>query len=404
MISLEEAKARILSFVHPLGTERISVSQALGRVCAREVQAAVDLPGFDNSAMDGYAVQSADTRQAEEVSVALKCAGRIGAGEKFAGTVVRGTCVRLFTGSMLPSGADAVVMQEDTTSNGDVISIRCSAKPFENVRLRGEDIRSGTPILNAGERITATRSSLLAASGRSELVVHRTPTIALIATGNELREPGEPLQPGQIHESNRLLLSGLLAPLGCRILTLPIIRDDLEKTRAALQDAFSKADLVVTTGGVSVGEFDFVKEAFTNLGGKLELWRIAIRPGKPFAFGRVDSKFLFGLPGNPVSALVTFLLLARPAILRLQGASDLNLPELEGELNEPVSNRGDRRHFVRVRWNNGRVRVAGPQASHMLGALRDADGLLDVPPDTSLLTGARVKVQIWEMLESANRL
>jgi molybdopterin molybdotransferase len=222
--------------------------------------------------------------------------------------------------------------------------------------------------------------------------------VALLATGSELREPGEPLKQGEIYESNRGMLAGLLRALGSEPIIFPVVRDNLEETTAALSDAFTKADVVISTGGVSVGEFDFVKDAFEQLGGTIDLWKVAMRPGKPFVFGRLGEKYLFGLPGNPVSAFVTFIILVRPALLTLQGAKDLELPSVPGELVESVSNRGDRRHFARVRWTKGKVQIAGPQKSHLIGSLAEANGLLDLPPGAELKPGAVVQVLLWDAL------
>ena len=209
------------------------------------------------------------------------------------------------------------------------------------------------------------------------------------------RERGEALGPSGIYESNRTLLAGLLAEIACPATILPLVRDDLAGTVEAFRTAFETHDAVISTGGVSVGEFDFVKEAFEKLGGKIELWKLSVRPGKPFVFGRLGSRILFGLPGNPVSALVTFLVLVRPALLAWQGAASTALPRVPGVLAERVINRGDRRHFMRVRWDSGEVRIAGPQGSHRLGSLADANGLIDVPPAAELPAGTKVEVQLW---------
>lgn len=402
MISLEEAKERVLALLKPLAAERLPLSEALGRFASAEPSSAIDLPRFDNSAMDGYAVHSSALRTASSDSpVVLRCTAKVAAGES-ASSMNERSCVRLFTGSPLPAGADAVVMQEDVSVLGnDANEIRFTepVKPFENVRLRGEDVRNGAPLVRPGEKLTATRIGLLAATGCEQLAVHQTSSITLLPTGSELREPGEPLAPGEIYESNRTLLQALLSPLGARVIKQPPIKDDLATTVAALERAFAASDAVISTGGVSVGEFDFVKEAFQRLGGTLDLWKIAIRPGKPFMFGRYGEKILFGLPGNPVSAFVTFLVLVRPAILKLHGASNLDLPTVPGELTESVRNPGDRRHFLRVRWQAGKVSPAGPQKSHMLGGLAGANGLVDVPPGAEWASGSPVTVQLWELPE-----
>jgi molybdopterin molybdotransferase len=251
--------------------------------------------------------------------------------------------------------------------------------------------------LQAGDKITAARIALLGATGISTVKVGRNPTVALFATGSELRESGTQISPGQIYESNRLALAALITSAGGIPQIFPLVRDDLASTRASLESAFAQCDIVVTSGGVSVGEMDFVKQAFEDAGGKLEFWKVAIKPGRPFVYGQRKEKFLFGLPGNPVSAFVTFLLLVRPALLRWQGASDVNMSVSRGELAEPINNQGSRRHFVRVRMaSDGKVHSAGVQASHMFSSLAGANGLMDVPPDTTLAAGTLVSVWRWD--------
>ena len=398
MISLEEARERLFVSITPLEPERVPLLEALGRYCAESIHSRIDLPRFDNSAMDGYAVRCDDLKSAtQERPVELKLVGRIGAGEVFGGTIPPGTCLRLFTGSVLPSGADAVVMQEDVRVENGIFRFFESVKPFENVRLAGEDIREGTRITTEEDKLTAARLSLLAATGYAEVAVRKLPRVAVIATGDELVEPGEPLAAGKIYESNRALVTSLLRSLGIPATVLPILRDDFEKTTAGLKEAFSNHDVVITTGGVSVGEFDFVKDAFSKLGGVIDHWKVAIRPGKPFVFGKVQSKFLFGLPGNPVSALVTFLALVRPALLKMMGARKTELPQVAGELAEAVANPGDRRHFVRCAWSGGKLKSAGRQASHMIGSLGEANCLIDVPPGTRLEAGTKVSAYLWEL-------
>lgn len=398
MISLEEAKVRLFASAKLLEPERVPLLNALGRISAADLDSKIDLPAFDNSAMDGYAVRTEDLKNASESNpVDLKLVGRIGAGEKFGGVISPGNCLRIFTGSVLPDGADAVVMQEDTWAENGRVRFVEGVRPLENVRLCGEDIRSGTRVLETGDRITSTRLSLLAATGHAQILVRKLPKIALIATGDELAEPGETLPYGKIYESNRILLSGLLQSLGVTADIRPLTRDTLETTIQSLHGAFEENDVVITTGGVSVGEFDFVKEAFTKIGGRIDHWKVAIRPGKPFVFGEFASKFLFGLPGNPVSALVTFLTLVRPALLQMMGARNVDLPIARGFLAGTIFNAGDRRHFVRCRWEDGKVFAQGKQASHLIGALGSANCLVDVPPATRLEDGTSVICQLWEL-------
>ena len=403
VISLEEAKRRILASIKPLPAERVPILDASDRFAGELVTSRIDLPPFDNSAMDGFAVISEDLRRASRDNpVRLRIAGRIGAGERFPGLVTAGTCLRLFTGSVLPAGADSVIMQEEVKIEAESATFYEPSRPFENVRLRGEDIRSGAELIRIGDRINPVRAGLIAATGTAEILVHRVPRVALLSTGDELVEPGEPLKDGKIFESNRTLLAMLLRELRCATSIFPIVPDNLDATVEMLQTAFGGHDAVITTGGVSVGEFDFVKAAFQKLGGEIDHWKVAIRPGKPFVFGRIGNgevRHLFGLPGNPVSALVTFLVLVRPALLQMAGARELELPSVTGELSDRAVNRGDRRHFMRVRLEQGEVRVLGTQASHMLGSIGNANGLLEVPPETTLESGAAVTVQLWQLPE-----
>ena len=401
MLEFEEALARVLAAVPATTSEYVSLSESAGRVLAEQVRSPIDLPVFDNSAMDGYGLRAADVASAKPDSPArLRLAGRIAAGEVFAGKVTAGTCVRLFTGSPLPAGADAVVMQEDTLvepgAPGEVL-ILAPAVPGENVRSRGGDVKRGSTIVSAGEFLTAGRIGLLAAAGMTGVRVGRQPTVGLLATGSELQEAGQPLAPGHIYEGNRLALAALTGRAGAVPRTFPLVTDELAATSRALEEACSQCDAVVTTGGVSVGEMDFIRRAFEQTGGELEFWKVAIKPGRPFAFGRRRGALLFGLPGNPVSALVTFLLLVRPALLRWQGAANASLPVLPGVLAEPLVNIGGRRHFMRVRMDSaGKVYSAGVQASHILSSVAAANGLVDVPPDTTLSASATVSVLHWD--------
>jgi molybdopterin molybdotransferase len=265
------------------------------------------------------------------------------------------------------------------------------------VRLAGEDVKEGTLLARSGERITAARLALLGATGIDHIAVARQPVIGILSTGNELVEAGRPLAAGEIYESNRAVIAALVASAGGVARLFPLVRDTLEETRSALATAFGACDAVITTGGASVGEHDLVKAALESLGGSLEFWKVAVKPGKPFLFGRWRDKTLFGLPGNPVSAFVAFLLLVRPAILKMQGAAELSLPCHPALLAEDIHNHGDRRHFMRAVVDaQGHVRSAGLQASHALSSLAAANALLAVPPRTVWPAGRQVEVLRWE--------
>jgi molybdopterin molybdotransferase len=401
MLELEEALERILAAIPaPIG-EPVPLGDAHGRVLAERVLSSVDLPPFDNSAMDGYAVRSDDVTLAKAASpVRLRVIGKVAAGEMFNGEVKPGTCVRLFTGSPLPRGADAVVMQEDTRvepGKAGEILILDSAKPWESVRLSGEDAKRGAVLAEAGAVLTVGRISLLAAAGCASISAGRRPIVGLLSTGSELKEPGEQLAPGQIYESNRVGLAALIRRAGAIPKSWPLVPDALAATRLALTEAFNQCNVVVTSGGASVGELDFIKAAFEQEGGVMQFWKVAIKPGRPFVFGQRGEKMFFGLPGNPVSALVTFLLLVRPALIRWQGASKVGLPRHPGVLAEPFANPGERRHFLRVKVDAaGNVYSAGVQASHILSSMAAANGLVDVAPNTTLPVGTSVPVLRWE--------
>jgi molybdopterin molybdotransferase len=397
MLELEEAQRRILDAVQTLSSELVPLSHADGRFLADRVVSAIDLPGFDNSAVDGFAVQSGDLISANcNAPVSLPVIGKIQAGEMFAGKINPRQCARIFTGSALPDGADAVCMQEDTQpnlENTDEILFLDSVKPWENIRFKGEDVKVGSTLADAGLRLRAGQLSLLGATGVATVCAVRQPIVGLLATGSELREANQQIKSGQIFESNRLALATLTRKVSAIPKIFPLVPDTLAATRDALQKAFDESDAVITTGGVSVGEFDFVKSAFEQLGGTLDFWKVSMKPGKPFVFGRLGEKLFFGLPGNPVSAFVTFVVLVAPALGRMQGGTDHLWPTSFGKLLEPLENRGSRRHFMRVSVDSeGNVKSAGAQSSHILSALAKANGLVEIAPNTTIAPGTIVPV------------
>ncbi len=401
MLSLEEAVERSLAAAALLEREAVPVDGAAGRFAAVDAYAGVSLPDFDNSAMDGYAVRSSDLPNASAGSpVELSCVGVIPAGTHPVDMVDKGTCMRIFTGSPIPRGADAVIMQEDCSSTrGDDSTVRCndSVKPWENIRLKGKDVCEGDPVITAGTRITAGTIGLLAATGHDSIEVGLRPKVGLVATGSELVEPPSDLKPGEIYESNRAMLASLVARANGLPTPYPIVPDSLEDTVTALKRAFAENDAVLTSGGVSVGDHDHVKPAIEQLGGSLDFWKVAVKPGKPFVLGQVGGKPLFGLPGNPVSALVTYLLMVRPALLKIQGAAEWRLAKRPGRLADELVNKGDRRHFVRVTIDDcGLVRSTGGQHSHLLGSLARANGLVDLTPGTRLAKDDPVDVLLIE--------
>ncbi|KQV92078.1 gephyrin-like molybdotransferase Glp [Pelomonas sp. Root1237] len=385
LIPLDEALAALLAQIQPLaGRETLATSAAVGRVLAADLISPVDVPPADNSAMDGYALRAADAGQA------LPVTQRIPAGSVPA-PLPPGEAARIFTGAHVPPGADTVVMQEFTELVGDKVSMTQPITAGANVRLRGEDVRAGSVVLPAGTRLDAVSVGLAATAGAAELTVTRRPRVALFSTGDELVMPGEPLPPGAIYNSNRFTLRTLLESLGCEVIDLGIVPDRLDATRAALREAASQADVILTSGGVSVGEEDHLRPA-VQAEGQLDLWAIAIKPGKPFAYGRVGAAHFIGLPGNPVSSLVTFLVLVRPFLLKLQGAARLTPRgyRLAAGFDWPKPDK--RREFLRVRLDEeGGLAMFSNQSSGVLTSAFWADGLLDNPPGQAFKAGDAVR-------------
>ncbi|MBL0731145.1 gephyrin-like molybdotransferase Glp [Piscinibacter sp. HJYY11] len=393
MLTLDEAQSRLLGAVSPLAeTEVISTFNGLGRVLAEEVRSLVDVPSADNSAMDGYALRSADVPAAGTV---LPVSQRIPAGT--VGTPLQaGTAARIFTGAFLPEGADAVVMQEQCEALDGSVRINTEPLPGTAVRRRGEDLSRGAVALPRGLRLTPQALGLAATGGAATLTVTRRPRVALFSTGDELAMPGEPLKPGAIYNSNRFTLRALIHALGCECTDLGIVPDQLEATRDALRRAAQGHDLIVTSGGVSVGEEDHLKPA-VHAEGSLDLWQMAIKPGKPLAFGSVrradaGKAWFVGLPGNPVSSFVTFLLAVRPLLLKLQGATAL-LPTgvpMRADFDWPRADK--RREFLRARRNErGGLDLFTNQGSGVLTSTVWADGLIDNPPETPIRAGDTVR-------------
>jgi len=388
MLSVEEALARLLAQAHRIAdAESVSTLTANGRVLAQPLVSALDVPPMDNSQMDGYALRCADV---PSVPTMLRVTQRIAAGHVGA-PLAAGTAARIFTGAPVPPGADAIVMQEAATAAGDEVTINEMPRQGAWIRRAGFDVARGATVLSAGHRLRPQDCGLAASIGVAELTVVRRPRVAVFFTGDELVMPGEPLPPGRIYNSNRFVLRGLLERLGCEAIDLGIVPDDFERTRQMFVKAAERADLIVTSGGVSVGEEDHVKPA-VQAEGALDLWQIAMKPGKPLAFGEVRGVPFIGLPGNPVSSFVTFLLFARPFILRLQGVAEVApraLP-LRAEFDWPKADK--RREFLRVRVNGeGGVELFANQNSAVLTSTAWADGLIDNPAGSTIARGATVR-------------
>ncbi|MBZ0094802.1 MAG: molybdopterin molybdotransferase MoeA [Sulfuricella sp.] len=391
MLSADEALSFLLARVRPANkTEQIATAEALGRVLAERLTSAVNVPPLDNSAMDGYAVRIADLINA---STRLRVTQRIPAGT-VGQPLEAGQAARIFTGAPVPAGCDAVVMQEYCGVEGDTVTVSKPPKMGENIRRSGEDIAAGAEILPAGIRLRPQEMGLAASVGIASLLVYRKLKVATFFTGDEIVMPGEPLKPGQIYNSNRFVLTGLLQALGCKVVDLGIVPDDFAATVKVLETA-AGADLIITSGGVSVGEEDHVKAAVEAVG-KLDLWKIAIKPGKPLAFGEVGKVPFIGLPGNPVSAFVTFCLFVRPFILRSQGITATAPQAFSLKADFDWLKPDKRREFLRARLHtaeNGEVGVQlyPHQGSGVLTSTVWADGLVEVPEGTSIHRGDTVK-------------
>jgi molybdopterin molybdotransferase len=393
MISVDEALQRIFRSIAAPVAETVGLADGAGRVLAAPMTAAHSQPPFDASAMDGYAVRAADVVPGHP----LRLIGTAQAGQRFSGMMTPGQCVRIFTGAPLPIGADAVIMQEAATANGAEISFAITPAPGLSVRLRGTVFAEGQTLLAAGTRLTPARLALAASANQPVLTVARQPRIAMLATGDELVAPGKPLGPDQIVASNSFGLIPLFAPHAGEILDLGIVDDNLERLTAALRRAFDAGvDMVITSGGASVGDRDYVQDALAALGVELDFWKLALRPGKPLMFGRRGPTLVFGLPGNPVSALVTGTLFVVPALRQMAGEIDPTGSPLYLPLAAPLPANGNRRHYVRARLEPSpggtRVLPTTETDSGHIGSLASADGLIVQPEnDPGRAVGAIVE-------------
>ena len=388
LLSFEAARAALLDKALVVReTELCDTMAANGRVLATDLRSPLSLPALDTSSMDGYALRSGDVA---ESGTALRVSQRIPAGS-VGHALEPGTAARIFTGAPLPQGADAVVMQELCEIAGDHVVIHHVPRAGEAVRAAGSEIAAGAVLLHQGTRLTPQSLGLAAAVGVAQVVVLRRMRVALFSTGSELVMPGEPLPPGGVYNSNRFQLRALLEQFGCDVTDLGIVPDRLEDTRRALRNAAEGHDLILTSGGVSVGEEDHVKPA-VEAEGRLEIWKIAMKPGKPLAYGRVGAAAFIGLPGNPVSSFVTCLMMVRPFVLATQGLG-CQLPNalvLEAAFDWPKPDQ--RREFLRGRRNaHGQVELFAHQGPAALSSIVWADGLVDVPPATPIARGERIR-------------
>ncbi len=382
-LSLEQARARIETAIKPCqDAEQVCLATASGRILAADVYVPFDVPPARNSAMDGYALNSADLPETGERK--LPVVGEVLAGHPWPNTLTGAECVRITTGGILPEGADTVVMQEHVTLEGGTIRVGC-VSAGSNVRAAGEDLRQGEVCLPAGKRLGAAELGLLASLGIFEVNVLRAPRVALFSTGDELVGLGQPLAAGQIYDSNRYTLKALLEGLGCVAVDLGRIADHPEAIDEALRRAAATADAIISSGGVSEGKADYLPQAVAAQGG-MDFWKVAMKPGRPMVFGHVEKAWYFGLPGNPISVMVSFLMLVRPGLLRLAGTEMPPLPTVPARCTSKLKKRPGRQDHQRGILSqdvDGQWRVAstGPQGSHVLSSMTQANCLIVLPPD-----------------------
>jgi len=411
MISLKEALKIVLNEVNklePLPREKVGLLSSYGRVLAEDVRVDFDVPPFDRSAMDGYAVISEDTLKASpENPLILKVTGDLPAGSEANFTLAKGKAIRIMTGAPMPSEGDAVVMLEDTRmlSNGSEVEIFTEVSPGENVSFKGEDVKKGEFILSRGRLIGAAEVGMLASLGRREVFVRKRPEVSIIVTGEELREPGQKLSEGKIYNSNSYALFCQALSCGALPRNLGIAGDEKKKILSKVKEGL-KSDILVLSGGVSVGKYDLVKEALGDAGIKTLFWKVAVKPGKPTFFGVKERTLVFGLPGYPVSSMLNFENLIKPAIFFMLGRKDWNRLTLKAHLKEDIKNKSKRENFIRVKMTKERgewwATPVSSQKSGVLKSLIQADGLIIVPGEVEKVkAGKKVEVEIlnWRGIE-----
>ncbi|MCY4402403.1 MAG: molybdopterin molybdotransferase MoeA [Candidatus Poribacteria bacterium] len=394
MLSVEEARQQMLESIPILPTENRGILECSGYVLAEELHAKENIPPFDNSAMDGFAVRSTDVKgTTKENPTVLSVVETIAAGYAPKEQVSGGQTARIMTGAMMPDGADAVVMQEVTELVGDEVKIFESVERNENVRFTGESVKKGDCVMSPGKVLRPPEISMMASLNCAEVTVHQKPTVAIVSTGDELTPLGEPLKPGKIRDSNRYGMYAQVQNAGGIPIDMGIAPDDETETERIFRESIAKADALITSGGVSVGEHDIVKNVLTKLG-KMNFWRVAMKPGKPQAYGIIDGKPVFGLPGNPVSSLVVFELFVRPALMKMAGHTDLLRPTIKAILETDVTNKDGRVNYMRaiLTEKNGQyiAKTTGPQGSGILHSLVLANGLIIIPSGATLQSGDTV--------------
>ena len=400
---VEKAREHIRAFLSPItAVERLNIRAALGRVLAQDVISPMNVPQHDNSAMDGYAVRFDDLKTDAEAT--LKVIGTALAGKPYEGTLGSGQAVRIMTGAVIPAGADTVIQQERARASGEQVAVMPVPKKGTNTRSAGEDLRAGAAALKRGQLVRPAEIGMMASLGIGEVAVYRKLRVAFFSTGDELVAVGAPLGPGQIYDSNRYTIYGLLVRLGCEVLDMGVIRDTPQDVERAFEEAAQAADVVITSGGVSVGEADYVKQILDRLGEVL-FWKIAMKPGRPLAYGKIGNAHFFGLPGNPVAVMVTFYQFVRDALLHLQGQTGITpLPTQKVVCTSPIKKAPGRTEFQRgilSRDANGQwsVRTTGDQGSGILSSMSQANCFIILPTDQgNVPAGSTVDVQLLEGL------
>jgi len=404
VLTVEGALEGILSRVGPLSVERVDIMGTLGRVLAEPIVSRATIPPWPNSSMDGYAVRAQDTN-GEPVELAI--VGRIIAGAMPSRPLRAGESMRIFTGAPLPEGADAVVPQEDVAADDRRVTVRGRIAPGAYVRPAGEDVRTGDLVVKPGGVVGAAEVGLLATLGYSQVRVYRRPRVAILSTGNELADLGTQPGPAQIPNTNTYSLMAQVIEAGGEPTNLGVAPDQLEAITERVRWGLAAADVLVTSAGVSVGELDLVREALERSGAELHLWQVSMRPGKPITFGTRDGRPVFGLPGNPVSAMVTFELFVRPALRRMAGADVIDRPRIRARALDRIANPGSRRGYLRVTLTPDGLsygaRLTGDQGSAILRSMVLADGLAVVAPDTTIAAGEAVDVIVLRALEPRSR-
>jgi len=394
MVNIEEAQQIILRHIAPLPTEELPLLQGIGRVASEDVDAPWDIPATDNSAMDGYAFSFAAAR-----GNSLVVSGNIPAGKERTTPVAAGEAVRIMTGAPIPRGCDTVVPIENVETIGDTIRLLGNVRPGSHIRKRGEDIRAGQRAIAANSLLRPQEIGMLASLGKTSVRVYRRPTVGVLATGDELLEIGSPPAPGKIINSNSYTIAAQVVESGGEPVMLGIAEDEVERTCDRIREGI-RGDLLITTGGVSVGDRDCVKEAIVVLGGEIKFWKVHMKPGKPVAFAILEGKPVFALPGNPAAAMISFEVFVRPALLKMMGHTRIFRPTVTATLTEPIANQGDRPHLIRVRVEarqDGYVASAtGNQSSARLSSLTAANGFMKIAPGTALASGESVVVSLLD--------